>query len=140
MTHQTHASPPVEEDDERWIIFAAVLFIALAIGDVIWGVTALSSDDHFDADGLLLSDLSTWGAVHLGWGVLQGLTAVLLIRGSAVGLVLGALLALVHGTAVLASIGAYPLWSAVLLALDGLVIYGLVVHGANAMTITKEAS
>ena len=133
MAEQLHAPPPAEpSEDEHWLIFAAVIYMALTAANLMWGIAALTYDDYFDADELLFGDLSTWAVVHLAFGVLAGLTTFLLIRGSAAGPILGSLLALIHATAVLMSIGAYPLWSVVLLTLDGLIIYGLIVHGRPA--------
>jgi hypothetical protein len=45
------------------------------------------------------------------------------------GALLGIGLALISGLVALFSIGAYPVWSIVVLAIDGLIIYALTVHG-----------
>jgi len=36
---------------------------------------------------------------------------------------------LIHATIALLSIAAYPLWTVIVLVVDGLIIYGLTVHG-----------
>jgi hypothetical protein len=130
----THYARPVPSSGGAgWLTFAAVMFIAAAVFNALWGISALVNDDHFRADELLFGDLSMWGAIYLGLAVLLGLTAILIIRRHGSGIILGCLLAMIHGVVALMSIGAYPLWSVVLLVIDGLIIYGLTVHGVHAV-------
>ena len=58
-------------------------------------------------------------------------TGILILRRRDAGIVLGTVLASVHGLTALMTIGAYPLWTVLVLVLDGLIIYGLLVHGAD---------
>lgn len=143
MAHQTHAPPNVEsmqagygrarEDEGRsgWLVFAAVMFFAAAVANALYGISALVNDDYFTADELLFGDLSMWGAIYLGFAVLQLAVGVLILRRSAIGVVSGVVLALLHGTLVLMTIGGYPVWSVIALVVDGLIIYGLTVHGSD---------
>lgn len=112
-----------------WVVFAAVLFIVAGVANALWGISALANDDYFAADELLFGDLSMWGAFYLVLAVVQLSTALLILRGSAAGAVIGIMLAIVHATVALMSIAAYPLWTVIVLALDGLIIYGLTVYG-----------
>jgi hypothetical protein len=130
----THYARPVPSSGGAgWLTFAAVMFIAAAVFNALWGISALVNDDHFRADELLFGDLSMWGAIYLGLAVLLGLTAILIIRRHGSGIILGCLLAMIHGVVALMSIGAYPLWTVVLLVIDGLIIYGLTAHGVDAV-------
>jgi hypothetical protein len=130
----THYARPVPRSGGAgWLTFAAVMFIAAAVFNALWGISALVNDDHFRADELLFGDLSMWGAIYLGLAVLLGLTAILIIRRHGSGIILGCLLAMIHGVVALMSIGAYPLWTVVLLVIDGLIIYGLTAHGVDAV-------
>ena len=61
------------------------------------------------------------GAAQLG-------TAYLIARASRFGQGAGLLLACLSATNAMLSFAAYPLWSAVIMLLDLLVIYGLAVH------------
>jgi hypothetical protein len=112
-----------------WLTFAAVMFFAAGALDALWGISALVNDDYFAADELLFGDLSMWGAIYIAFGALQIITGLLILSRSAVGAVLGIGLTLLHAIAVLMSIGAYPVWSIILLAIDGLIVYGLTVYG-----------
>lgn len=112
-----------------WLTFAAVMFIAAAAVNILYGISALVNDDYFRVDELLFGDLSFWGVVYLCIGAIQLLAAILVLRRSVTGALLGIGLALISGLVALFSIGAYPVWSIVVLAIDGLIIYALTVHG-----------
>ncbi len=56
-------------------------------------------------------------------------TAFLIFRGSVVGSLLGITLAALNVVLALLSVGAYPIWSLLIIALDGVVIYALTAHG-----------
>jgi hypothetical protein len=112
-----------------WLTFAAVIFMVAGIANALWGIAALVNDNYFTADELLFGDLSMWGVFYLLLAAGQLLTAWLILRRSAVGAVLGIGLTLIHVLVAMMSIAAYPLWTVIVLAIDGLIIYGLTVHG-----------
>jgi hypothetical protein len=114
---------------QGWATFAGVLFLLLGTFNIIDGIVALIDDDYFVADELLFGDLSMWGVIFLIIGGLQLLTAALIFGGSAFGAFLGITLAGLNAIGHLLAIEAYPLWSIIVIAIDGLVIYGLTVYG-----------
>ena len=118
-------------EQEGWMAFAATLFFAGAAINAMYGVLALVNDDHFAADELLFGDLSAWGVGYLVLAGVQALVAVMLLRGNRLGVWLGILLALTHAMIALLTIGAYPVWSLCAIAIDGMVIYALTVHGPS---------
>jgi hypothetical protein len=124
-------APPVSREDEGggWLAFAAVLFLAAATFNTVYGIAALANDDYFAADELLFGDLSMWGAVYLGLAALQLAAGLLILGRRSFGAVMGIAIALLHGTVALMSIGAYPVWSVIVLVIDGMIIYGLTVYG-----------
>jgi hypothetical protein len=125
----SYGAPPDTREGRGWLTFAAAMFIAAGLGNALWGIAALANDDYFTADELLFGDLSMWGVFYLLLAAVQFGTAWLIFRRSAVGAVLGISLALLHALVALMSIAAYPLWTVILLTIDGLIIYGLTVHG-----------
>ena len=120
---------PVE--DSGWAVFAGVLFLLVGIFHLMWGVAALVNDDNFVSDELLFGDLTLWGLLYLAIGLAQLGTAYLIMRASRFGQGLGLLLACLSATNAMLSFAAYPLWSATILVLDVLVIYGLAVHSGD---------
>jgi hypothetical protein len=116
-------------DGGGWRAFAGVMLLIAATFNGIYGISALANDDYFVADELLFGDLSMWGIFYLGASVTQGIAALLIFARNSAGAVFGIMFAMLSATLALLSIGAYPLWSCIVLAVDGLIIYGLTVHG-----------
>jgi hypothetical protein len=115
--------------ESGWGVFAGVLFLLAGIFHVMWGFAAIGNDDNFVADELLFGDLSLWGVFYLVLGGLQMLAAWLIATYRRSGQILGIVLASLSAVNAMFSFAAYPLWSATILILDLLVIYGLSVHG-----------
>src|SRR5262245_55858172 len=115
------AYPTQQEREERaqgWATFAAVLFLVVGLFNVIDGIAAISKDRHFRADELLVANLTFWGVVLLIVGGLQLLTTFLIYRRSAAGQMLGVILAVLNMMAALLFLGAYPVWSIIIMVLD----------------------
>jgi hypothetical protein len=112
-----------------WAGFAGMMILVVGTFNLIWGFVALVQDDYFASDQLLMWSLNSWGAIHIAIGCLQLLTALLIFSGSGAGAVLGVLFSFLSAIGALLAIGAYPIWSIVILVIDGLVIYALTVYG-----------
>jgi len=123
------AHPSGDDRGQNWAAFAAVLFLVLGAFNLIDGIVALANDDYFAADELLFGDLSMWGTLFLIVGAIQLLTAFLIFRGHVAGVLIGITLATLNAVLVLLSMGADPIWSIIILVLDGVVIYALTVYG-----------
>jgi hypothetical protein len=120
---------PSSQRGQNWAVFVAVLFFVLGCFNIIDGIAALVSDDYFRADELLFGDLSMWGVIWIVIGGLQLLTSYLVRRGAVAGALIGITLAGLNAIAALLSIGAYPIWSIIILVGDGVVLYALTVYG-----------
>lgn len=112
-----------------WAGFAGMMVLVVGTLNLIWGFVALVQDDYFASDQLLMWSLNSWGAIHIAIGCLQLLTAMLIFSGSGAGAVLGIVFAFFSAIGALLAIGAYPIWSIVILVIDGLIIYALTVYG-----------
>jgi hypothetical protein len=120
---------PSSERGQNWAAFVAVVFLVLGCFNLIDGIAALVQDDYFKADELLFGDLSMWGVIWIILGALQFLTAYLVYKGSVAGALIGMTLAGLNAVSALLSIGAYPIWSIIIIVGDGVVIYALTVYG-----------
>jgi hypothetical protein len=134
MAHEMHApgelgSSTRTDEGQGWLAFAAVMLLIAATFNAVYGIAALANDDYFAVDELLFGDLSMWGVVYLAFSAAQLAAALLIISRRPSGAILGIGLVGLHAIAALMSIGAYPLWSVILLVVDGLIIYGLSVYG-----------
>ena len=125
----TSSSRTRSVEDSGWAVFAGVLFLLAGIFHIMWGIAAFASDDTIIADELLFGDLSLWGVFYLIVGSLQLAAAWLVSTARRSGQIMGLILAVLSAVNAMFTFAAYPLWSATILILDLLVIYGLAVHG-----------
>jgi hypothetical protein len=115
-----------------WVVFGGVMMAMLAAFHGVTGFAALFKDDVFvvGESGMIVEvDYSAWGWVHLGLAGVLALATVSLLAGHMFGRIMAVVLATISAVANLAFLPAQPIWSAVMIALDVLVIYAVVVHG-----------
>jgi hypothetical protein len=117
-----------------WLTFAGITLALVGVVHLTLGLTALlQPDDYVVTSGglVFVSDYTTWGWLHLGFGVLVMATGVgLLNRRSwarVVGIVVCSLSILVN----LGFAAANPAWALTVVVLDVLFIYAIVVHGTE---------
>jgi hypothetical protein len=117
-----------------WVYFAGAMLILLGSFNAIEGLVAIFNDHYYvpTRQGLLVFDLTTWGWIHLLVGGLAVIAGVGLFTGAMWARVFGVILAGVNAIAQLAFLSAYPVWAVIVIALDVLVIWALIVHGAEA--------
>jgi len=109
-----------------WYDFAGALFALAGIWNAVSGLGAIFKKEYFSEEALIYENLQLWGWIWLVLGLVQLGAAAALIGGG--GRVLGIVLAAISATVSFASIGAYPLWAILVIALDVLIIYGLTTH------------
>ncbi|HYJ67794.1 MAG TPA: hypothetical protein VEX15_09035 [Nocardioidaceae bacterium] len=117
-----------------WIVFAAVMMFMLGCFHAIEGLVALFDDTTYlvHDSGLVVSvDYTAWGWVHLIGGIILVLAAIGLFAGRMWARVVGVFAALVSALVNVAFLPAYPIWSAIMIALDVLIIWAITVHGAE---------
>lgn len=112
-----------------WALFAGTLCAVLGGFNVIAGVFALADDRHFSPDELFFGDLEMWGLILTCNGAALILTAWLIFKRSPMGQVAGLLLLSFNLFVQLFFIAVFPIWSVMIIAIDCVVIYGLLVHG-----------
>lgn len=111
-----------------WVSFVMAYLAVGGVLNLAWGASALADRKNFAEDELVWLNLDTWGAIALLMGLFQlGGAALVWTRKPAAPAIVAfiAFLALMVN---FMSIGAYPLWSAVLLALDALILWAATVH------------
>jgi hypothetical protein len=111
-----------------WITFAAVILGLLGTLNVIQGFIALFDDGYFVVrreEDLLLVDFTAWGVVLLIWGALLVGAGLALAAGRGWARWFAVVAAFVNVIAQIGFLSAYPLWAAILIALDVVVIFAL---------------
>ena len=111
-----------------WVTFAAVILTLLGALNLLQGFIALFDDGFFIArteDDLFLVDYSAWGIVMLLWGALLVTAGIGVVAGKGWARWFAVLLVSVNVIAQIGFLPAYPVWSAIMILLDVLVIFAL---------------
>jgi hypothetical protein len=117
-----------------WIAFAGIMMTMLGAFHIIQGLVALFNDEYFlvGPSGLVLNfDFTTWGWVHLIGGIVILAAGLCVFAGQFWARTVGVLVAMVSALINLAFLGAYPIWSTMMIALCVTVIWALTVHGSE---------
>ena len=115
-----------------WIMFAAIFMIIIGALNAIQGLAALFRDEAYwvTLGGAVVTfDVTTWGWIHLIFGIALVGIGMLLMKGSTFARVIGILLVALNLIAQFSWTTLYPFWSLIAIAVDVLIIYALVVHG-----------
>jgi hypothetical protein len=124
-----HAARDAESPGSGWIAFAGA-YLALAGGlHIIWGIVALANKDAFRESGLVWSNLNTWGWVAIVVGVLQLVGGFMVFAQRFAGQWLAGVLAILGIFVSFIELGAYPVWSVIVMVCNGLVLWAVTAHG-----------
>jgi hypothetical protein len=128
------ASPAASDRWAGWAVFGAIMLCIAGSVNVMQGLVALLDEGYFlvpNGDDLLLVDYGVWGVVSIVWGVLAiaASLGVFATKGWArwTAVAIASLNVLVQ----IGFLAAYPVWSALIIAFDVLVIFALTAHWAE---------
>ncbi len=109
--------------------FAAVMLMLVGILDIFRGIMGIAEDDVFvnTRNYVFQFDLTGWGWVHLILGAVAVLVSIGLFQASTWARVLGVGIAGLVIIANFLSLPYYPVWSVVMIALSGFIIWALCV-------------
>jgi hypothetical protein len=110
------------------VTFAGVVILIAATLNIIWGISALSDKEYFEETSLLFESLQTWGWFYIVVGSIQVLVGLLVLAGSGWGYALGMFGAFLAILVNFTSVGAYPIWSVMLIALNFFILWALAVN------------
>ena len=133
-TRGTYGNDSVQTGWAGWLVFASFMMFLVGSFQAIQGLVAIFDDGYYVVreSGLVVEvDYTVWGFVHLILGVLLILCGAGVLTGNVVARGVGVLLAGLSALANMAFIGAYPVWSIMVIIVDVLVIYALTVHGGE---------
>jgi hypothetical protein len=124
------------EQRSGWVTFAATILLIAGILNAIYGIAAIGNASFFVNDQkYIVSNLSTWGWVTLGIGVLQLFAAFSLYAGGLYGRILAIAAASLSAIAALLSIPGYPFWSLAIFALDIVIIHQVATRGTEGRRV-----
>lgn len=133
VSDRQYAQPPA---GMGWVTFAVFMLLIAGSVNVIYGIAAISNSSFYanGARHVLFDDLSTWGWVVLLVGVTQIVASIAIWADTAFGRWLGVILASGGAVVQLLFLPSSPFLSLALFAVDLMIVYGLVVHGAPRET------
>jgi hypothetical protein len=117
-----------------WIAFAGLMMTMLGFFHIIQGLVALFNETYFlvpDSRLIVSVNYTTWGWIHLIAGLIVMFAGFGVLAGKVWARTIGVIVALVSAVLNVAFLGAYPIWSLIMIALDVVVIMALTVHGSD---------
>ncbi|MGN5381373.1 hypothetical protein BIV25_43810 [Streptomyces sp. MUSC 14] len=129
---------PTPTAREQWATgltaFGAIMLVLAGVLGIFRGIMAIAHDDVFlvTRDYVFRFDLTGWGWIHLILGVVALLVSFGLFRGALWARVCGVAIASLIIIANFLSLPYYPVWSIVLIAFSGLIIWALCVGEKGA--------
>ena len=120
-------------DDSRgagWVLFAAVVMILVGLFQAFMGLVAVLGNPMFATtpDYVLALNTSTWGWLHIFWGIIVGLIGLGLLSGATWARVAGIIVVSAQAFANFAHIPIQPWWSILLIVIDIAIIWALCVY------------
>jgi hypothetical protein len=112
-----------------WVTFAGAIALVVGAYNALSGIAAIADDDTIEAQAtkvLFGIDFTVWGWFWVFTGALQILAGVLILRRNEWGMALGVVMAGLSALITIFVIFVVPLWATAVLALDVLVLYGLI--------------
>ena len=109
------------------------MLVVVGILEAFEGLVALLRPSYYlvTKSGLAVLTYTSWGWIEVILGVFVLAAGFAILNGSLWGRVVGVVLASLSFIANLMFLNAYPLWSIIVMVVDVLIIYALVVHGAE---------
>lgn len=113
-----------------WVTFTGVLAGIVAIYNILSGIAAIAEDDITERVGDVLYgiNITAWGWFWLILGIVQLVTAWLIIARNPIGQMLGLIWAFIGASLSVFTIFVAPYWSLVVLGINVLVIWALTSH------------
>ena len=114
-------------------MFAATLMIVGGIMQVFQAISAIANDEFFVTlpNYVVTLDVSTWGWIHLVFGILVVIAGMSLYSGSKPAAIFAIVLAVLSAIANFGFIPYYPVWSVFILAVDVFVISAITRSGCS---------
>ena len=113
------------------VMFAATLMIVGGIMQVFQAISAIANDEFFVTlpNYVVTLDVSTWGWIHLVFGILVVISGMSLFSGSRAAAIFALVLAVLSAIANFGFIPYYPLWAIFIIAVDVFVIWAIARSG-----------
>lgn len=110
-----------------FVVFAGVMLVITGLVNVFQGLVALFDDERLviTPENLIWVDVTGWGWFLLIFGLILLAVGGGLLLGQTWARITGIVVVGLHAVLQVLSLGAYPVWSLLMLALDVVVLYAL---------------
>ena len=137
MTDEAYSSSAARggEKTSGWavgfILFAAIMLLLVGCFQAFQGLVAIFQDEFYVAtrNYVFQFDATTWGWIHLIFGLIVAFAGWGLLSGRTWARVVGITVALLSAIANFLWIPYYPFWALTVITLDVFVIWALAAHG-----------
>ncbi|MFF5371529.1 hypothetical protein [Streptomyces sp. NPDC013187] len=128
-THPGSSGTSLREWATGVTVFAAIMLILAGVIDILRGIAEIADDDIFvtTRNYVFAFDLTAWGWIHLALGVLAFAVSFGLFVAATWARVAGVCIAALVIIANFLSLPYYPVWSIVLIAVSGFIVWALCV-------------
>jgi hypothetical protein len=111
--------------------FASIMMVILGGFSILNGVAAIYKDQFFVpvGDYAYKFDITTWGWIHLIFGVVVLIAGFALLSGAVWARTVAVVVATLNAIANFAFLPWYPIWSIIIITVDVLIIWAVTVHG-----------
>jgi hypothetical protein len=115
------------------ILFASMIMFLVGVFQAFTGLVAIFNDQFYVASHEYLFQFSrtSWGWIHLIWGLVVAGAGVALLGGRTWGRMVAILVALVSAVTMFAFLPHYPVWALIVITLDVAVIWAVATEGAQ---------
>ncbi|MET9270647.1 hypothetical protein [Kribbella sp. NPDC003557] len=124
------------------VVFAGVMLVVMGLVNVFEGFIALFNDERLviTPDNLIVVDLTAWGWFLLIFGLLLLAVGCGLLAAQTWARITAIIVVGLHAVLQIVSLGAYPVWSLLMIALDTAVLYALTAGwGGASERITQRS-
>ncbi|HEX7632779.1 MAG TPA: hypothetical protein VF401_00470 [Candidatus Saccharimonadales bacterium] len=116
-----------------WVGFAGIVMAVSGVLHILFGIGGVVGQDWYitTSSNAWVFDASSWGWSMIAGGILLAMSASLLLTGHMLGRIIGAILVTASLLVNIALFAAAPLWSAIAIFIDLMILYAIVAHGGE---------
>ena len=114
-----------------WTAFAGITMIMMGIFWAIMGLVAVLNDEFYVVTQrwVFEFDISTWGWIHLIFGIIVILAGFFLFQAKVWARTVGVIIAVISAIISFVWLPYYPVWAIILIVVSIAIIWALTVHG-----------
>ncbi|MET7398509.1 hypothetical protein ABZS66_33985 [Dactylosporangium sp. NPDC005572] len=119
-----------------------MLLVVIGVLNLLEGLVALLQNQvtFIDGDSLVVVDLTGLGVVMLVFGGLLLAAGIGLMARNNIARIAAIVIVSVHAIAQVGSLGAYPVWSLLMITLDVIILFALTVHWSDATSAVEAGA